>query len=69
MSETKKDYYNIAQESSAFNSWCAANDPELRKGLQTVVQVWQARAMFAVAQQLSIIAAHLGTITKGVKQQ
>lgn len=66
MSENGKDYYNIAQMTKAFRAY---DEKTGQSGSRSTIDIemWQARAMFAIAQQLSIISAHLGTITKGIK--
>ena len=66
MPETTKDFYNIAQLTKAFRQW---DDRQAGRDQLDIegAQIWQARAMLAMAQQLSVISAHLGTITKGVK--
>lgn len=58
-----KDYYKISTLSEDFRSWLRV-DLEGREKIttQTEVQIWQAQFMLAIAQQLSVIASHLGKI-------
>lgn len=58
------DFYKITDLSEEFKRW--EDDPESVKVLpvQTEVQLWQAKFMLAIAQQLSIVASHLGKIIR-----
>lgn len=60
-----KDFYNIGGLSQEFKESIS----EMEKGkdpipAQTRIQAWQACFMLAIAQQLSVIASHLGKIVR-----
>lgn len=59
----KKDFFKISDLSQDYNgqlnNLLGADVP-----LQTRVQVWQATFLLACAQQLSVIASHLGKIVR-----
>jgi hypothetical protein len=60
------DFYNIGKISEEFkDAWSNEELPA-----QTAVQLWQAKFLLAIAQQLSVIASHLGKIVRkaGEKQ-
>lgn len=58
-------FYKITELSDDFaaraEEWRDQNEPI---PLQTEIQLWQARFMLAIAQQVSIVANHLGKIVK-----
>lgn len=63
MNETKKDYYKVTELSERFEVWQNANADGLRQERYvTQALMWQARFQCAIAQQLTIIAGHLGRI-------
>lgn len=59
------DFYNIGKLSEEFkDSWGNEELPA-----QTAVQLWQAKFLLAIAQQLSVIASHLGKIIRKAEQK
>lgn len=66
MSEAR-DFYKISDLSNDFAEWQEANHHDMTT--QTGVQVWQARFLLACAQQLSVIASHLGKIVRKAEQK
>ena len=67
----KKDYYKVSELSSDFEQWNAVLnvgtfDEKTRKHLLLVV--WQTKAQLAIAQQLTMIAQHLGEIVGKSKE-
>ena len=61
MSE-RKDFYKITELSNRFHDWKRNDPPKDPLPVQTEIQYWQACFMLAIAQQLSVIASHLGKI-------
>lgn len=58
MKEDRKDFYKVTDLSEWFRTWTAEQrDPKAADWL-----MWQARFQCAIAQQLTIIAGHLGKI-------
>jgi hypothetical protein len=67
MNETKKDFINVAKLSGEFNQFISNNE----KGMSFSsigLHLWQVQAQFAIAQQLTIIAGHLGKIVGKAEQ-
>ncbi len=61
MNKEKKDFINVVKLSEAFNDFVEAVGAG--KGTSShELHLWQVRAQYAIAQQLTIIAAHLGKI-------
>lgn len=62
-----KDFYKITEMSEDFRVF---NERTVKEDipLQTMVQFWQARFMLAIAQQLSIVASHLGKIVRKAEE-
>jgi uncharacterized protein YjfI (DUF2170 family) len=61
MNETKKDFINVAKLSAEFNQFVANNEKAMSFS-SIGLHLWQVQAQFAIAQQLTIIASHLGKI-------
>ena len=61
MSE-KNDFYKITEMSARFRDW-QGEQKALDSPMQEI-QLWQARFMLAIAQQLSVVASHLGKIVR-----
>jgi hypothetical protein len=58
MSSEEKSYFKITELSREFDEWEATiNNPA-----QTDIQIWQVKMMLAIAQQLTMVAKHLGKI-------
>ena len=64
---SEKLFYNIGEMTRAFRKFDEDTGRSGQRGTLEI-EMWQARAMFAIAQQLAVISAHLGTITKGIKK-
>jgi len=62
MSETK-DFYKVTDLTKIFQGWESENQNSLETPMLEI-QLWQARFMLAMAQQLSMIASHLGKIVR-----
>lgn len=58
----QRDFYKISDLSNEFDKWAQQATAPLP--VQTEVQYWQAKFMLAIAQQLSVIASHLGKIVR-----
>jgi len=69
MSETK-DFYKITDLSKDFDEYnkfiLSAKEPI---PAQTHIQLWQARFMLAIAQQLAVVATNLGRIIRKANEQ
>jgi hypothetical protein len=61
MSESK-DFYKITDLSLHFKAWQSEQKP--LDSVMHEIQLWQARFMLGIAQQLSVIASHLGKIVR-----
>lgn len=59
-----KDFYKISDLSKEFQDSMTALEKEQDIPAQTRIQAWQACFMLAIAQQLSVIASHLGKIVR-----
>jgi hypothetical protein len=59
-----RDFYNIGDMSKEFEEY----DSEEKESEMQRVQMWQARCLLAIAQQLSVVAAHLGKITRKAEE-
>ena len=68
MSEEQKDYYKITSLSGDFRNWLKVELKDKPLQPQTEIQLWQAQFMLACAQQLSVIASHLGKIVKKAEE-
>jgi hypothetical protein len=64
MSE-QKDYYNVRAMSAQFRKWDGDRAPEEQKPQN--IKLWELRFQLAIAQQLTIISAHLGAIVGKAK--
>jgi hypothetical protein len=67
LSMIERDFYRISDLSKAYEEWQVSNYNDAQP--QTRVQIWQATFMLAIAQQLSVIASHLGKIVRKAEQQ
>ena len=64
-----KDFYNIAEMSAQFaKKQIEWKDQKVDIPIQTEIQLYQARFMLAIAQQVSIVASHLGKIVRTAKE-
>ena len=57
-----KDFYKITDLSEVFQKW--QSEQRSPDSPMQEIQLWQARFMLAIAQQLSVVAAHLGKIVR-----
>jgi hypothetical protein len=61
----EKDFYSIAEMSDDFKMF---EQSSIKRNIErtdmTEIQLWQARFMLAIAQQLSVVSAHLGKIVR-----
>jgi hypothetical protein len=60
------DYFKITDLSKDFKAW---KESKYQSTPQTDVQLWQAMFMLAIAQQVSIVASHLGKIVRTAKER
>jgi hypothetical protein len=56
-----KDFYRITEISAEFEQWQSTRP--LDNPMQEI-QLWQAQFLLAIAQQLSMVASHLGKIVR-----
>jgi hypothetical protein len=66
MKDEKKDYAKVTVVSAAFNEYLQTNDVKTRtvEFKSQELLLWQAKFQLIIAQQLTIIAGHLGKIVK-----
>jgi len=57
----QNDYYKITLMSEKFRKWDADNSAEQLTRVERM-KMWELRFMLSIAQQLSMVAAHLGKI-------
>jgi hypothetical protein len=62
MSDTRKDYAKVTEVSAHFNDWLADMRGSTKPVTSQDILVWQAKFQLIIAQQLTIIAGHLGKI-------
>lgn len=66
MSEGKKDFYLITGMTESFRAWDkslkATGSRAQTEACEAEARVWELRFQLAIAQQLSVISAHLGQI-------
>lgn len=62
-------YFNIIKMSEAFREWSSSvTDPDLTSpSFAQMIRLWETRAVFAMAQQLSIISVSLKEIAQSAK--
>jgi hypothetical protein len=65
----EKTYYNVIQLSSDFHGWMDTGDRAEHVPTAAELLLWQARFQLAIAQQLSMVAKHLGTIVKTAEEK
>ena len=67
-----KDYTKITEMSAEFNSWHAQyanfSFDDTSKDRAWEARMWELQFMLAIAQQLSVVAAHLGKITRKAEE-
>ena len=67
-----KDYVKITELSAEFNSWHAQRGgqsfDDTAKNAAWEARMWELQFMLAIAQQISIVAQHLGKITRKAEE-
>jgi len=67
-----KDYTKITDMSAEFNSWhvqrCGQSFDDTAKNAAWEARMWELRFMLVIAQQMSIVAQHLGKITRKAEE-
>ena len=67
-----KDYTKITDMSAEFNSWhaqrCSQSFDDTAKNTAWEARMWELKFMLAIAQQVSIVAQHLGKITRKAEE-
>jgi hypothetical protein len=61
-----KDFYKITDLSEKFSTW--QSEQKAFDNPMHEIQLWQARFMLAIAQQVSVVASHLGKITRKAEE-
>jgi hypothetical protein len=70
MKERKDDYYNIGELSQSFRIFTEEmeKDPKIEWSPTQLILMWQIRTQLAIAQQVSMVAKHLGEIVRKSKE-
>jgi hypothetical protein len=67
-----KDYVKITEMSAGFASWHAQRGgqsfDDTAKNAAWEARMWELQFLLAIAQQVSIVAQHLGKITRKAEQ-
>jgi hypothetical protein len=67
-----KDYIRVTELSAEFNSWHAQrvgqSFDDTAKNAAWEARMWELQCLLAIAQQLSVVAAHLGKITRKAEE-
>lgn len=67
-----KDYAKITDMSARFASWhaqrCDTQFDNTNQRLAWEARMWELQFMLAIAQQVSIVATHLGRITRKAEE-
>ena len=69
MKEDGKTFYNVIKMSEGFRDFERDNKVQLATGLETQCRAWELRFQLAIAQQLTMIAQHLGEIVAQSKSK
>jgi hypothetical protein len=67
-----KDYTKITDMTAGFVSWhserAGQNFDDTGKNVAWEARMWELRMLLAIAQQLSMVATHLGKITRKAEE-
>lgn len=66
MNDSGKDFFKVTEMSGSFRVWCQTRKDEDMKAVE--LRLWELKFQLTIAQQLTIIAGHLGTIVGKSKE-